>query len=197
MRWLALALAAFAGCSSKSNLQVSWTFSDLGGPPSAQDCSRRGLTSVSIAATEAGVTVVVPCAAGRASLLLEPRAYTVRVIGRSPRGAELLDPRPDEGTVPAALSHVAYANEQPARVPGAIDVTFRTLPSCANGIDDDGDGATDLSDPACCSSLDDTEGTPGAPRCPTDAGASRDAGPRDAGAGTGDAGRRDASGAAG
>ncbi len=189
MRWLALGLAALAGCSSKSNLDVTWTFSDLGSPPTALECSQRGVTSIRVQAVEADVTVLAPCAGGKTTLALEPRAYTVVVVGRSPGGGTILDPRPDDGTMPPGFSHIAYATAQPSRAPGSVAVKFRTLPRCANGIDDDQDGATDLNDPDCCSSLDDAEGTPRATPCPgrgvpdggaTDGPPARDAGAADA-----------------
>ncbi len=197
MRWLALGLAALAGCSSKSNLQVSWSFSGLAGPPSAAECSQRGVTAVLVQAVEANVTVIEPCAGGKVTIALEPRAYTVNVIGLDPGGHPRFDPRPDEGTLPAGLTHTAYSSAQASRAPGSIAVTFRTLPKCANGVDDDSppNGATDLNDPSCCSSLDDTEGTPRATPCPTDGGSPADGGtssdgPRDA---SPDSARRDAS----
>ncbi len=201
MRWLALGLAALAGCSSKSNLQVSWTFSGLAGPPSASECSERGVTAVLVQAVEANVTVIEPCAGGKVTIALEPRAYTLHVIGLDPGGHPRFDPRPDEGALPAGLTHIAYASAQPSRAPGSISVTFRTLPRCANGVDDSPEnGATDLNDPSCCSSLDDTEGTPRATPCPTDGGSPGDGGPsrdgpRDAGLDSTprDAGPRDAS----
>ncbi|MGE0790122.1 MAG: hypothetical protein AB7S26_30895 [Sandaracinaceae bacterium] len=82
-------------------------------------------------------------------------------------------------------------------------------PSCADGIDNDGDGLTDLADPDCASATSDTEGRGGLDAGRRDASTSdggrdggRDAGARDAGAndaaasdaGEGDAGGRDAGG---
>ncbi|HEY2900937.1 MAG TPA: hypothetical protein VGL59_10205 [Polyangia bacterium] len=186
-----LALVGGFGCHSDGSYQMTWSFSAGGAQASAEDCARSGVFSIRITGADTqgdGDEVETPCAPGQLTRGVPPGTWSFTVTALDGRGRYHGDQFPEpsadgdaEGGADGGIIDYLQATAGPATVVRdqtvAIPVVMLTPgPTCADGIDNNGDGRVDLDDPTC---LGNPGGTEGAARAAADAGV--DATPADGG----------------
>ena len=147
----ALGLASMlvgGGCAQEASLNVTWDFQ--GTAPASSGCGQHGVDSILLTGTDNnGDTLrqVVLCPPGRATVNAKSGNWSVAVAMLDFQGA-LMEPQPYDAngnpTPPATGTAQVTAD-----VPGAVLIHLTPVPTCRDGVDNNGDGRVDLDDPVC------------------------------------------------
>ncbi|HVR63135.1 MAG TPA: hypothetical protein VMU50_14630 [Polyangia bacterium] len=171
----AFAVLAGAGCHSDGTVQLSWTFAG-DGDTSALTCAQRGVFSIWVTGASLdgdGDSEEVPCAPGVFTQSVHASTWSFTVLGldqsgcyRGNRllgtgdagaGADATDggaalssssvcrPTSDLGLLAARVAPIEIPKDKTT----PIAVTLASLPTCSDGVDNNGDGRVDLDDPVC------------------------------------------------
>ncbi|MCB9554892.1 MAG: hypothetical protein H6707_02230 [Deltaproteobacteria bacterium] len=143
-------------CGDSGSYRLSWTLgcADARGPcqvVSVFSCAQVGIDQVQVEAVRDGKASVsrFPCfdrldGAKATGPGLAAGEFTLNVVGLTPDGHVLTDAVSQTVTIPES---------------GVVEVSvdISVAKQCADGVDNDGDGATDAFDPQCSSADDDSE----------------------------------------
>jgi len=141
--FLVLAALAVEGCKQDGTLHVSWAF--VGNEPASSGCGRHGVDSVVITGIDTGgdgLFLQTSCPPGVRDVSVAPGTWTVQVgLARPYQGLGV-----DAGSPPASPTVMAVVTTD---TPGAVSVELTPPPACSDGVDNDGDGRVDQTDPDC------------------------------------------------
>jgi hypothetical protein len=178
---------AGAGCHSDGTYQLSWAFEGEGAT-SALTCARRGVFSIWVggSSTDGDTEALeVACAPGVLTRSVHTGNWSFTVLGLDREGCyrgNKLGGAGDGGVAdggpaasspaPAGSCHVTDKLDLLAATAGPVDiakdgmtmlsVTLMPLPTCADGVDNNGDGRVDLDDPVCQGDPSGSESAPAA-----------------------------------
>jgi len=139
------------GCGPSGSYRLSWTIgcARVSGVDcevdDAKDCARAGFDAIEVRTRPAGGAessrVLYPCFDRRRGPIaegpdLDAGATLLFVTALDARGQGLSGPL----ELPAAIPEEGLVN---------VEVDLPLAPACADGVDNDGDGAVDLFDPQC------------------------------------------------
>ena len=153
-----LAFALCCGCGSSGTFDLSWVISDEV-EADVLACSRHGIDGIQVQAVKAGSLepvdlVVFPCAPHHGVRSIESGDYVLYVSAVNLRGERLVDPATGEARPHQEIT--ATVPESSTVQAGPVSIVPN--PACADGVDNDGDGLVDLSDPDCTAADGESEG---------------------------------------
>lgn len=168
----ALVASAAAGCGNDGTIDFTWTF-EGGQAASALSCAERGVFSIWVTGHSTdgqGDTTEAACAAGMLKQSVPASTWSFTLLGLDRNGCyrgarqtadTVCRPTDGLGALSATSDPIAIAKDQTSR----FAATFVPLPSCDDGVDNNGDGRVDLDDPLCQRDPNGTEASlpPGAP----------------------------------
>jgi hypothetical protein len=138
---------ALAGCTQDASLYVAWDFQ--GTEPAASGCGKHGVDSILLTGASDkgdGLRQVVLCTPGHATVTVQPGTWMVAAAMLGPQG-QTLEP---SGVTPDPTGTAVVTVD----TPGSVLIHLTPVQACADGVDNDGDGRVDLSDPDCNGSPD-------------------------------------------
>lgn len=137
---ITLAALAGVGCGDDGVVDVSWSFQS--NEPASSGCGQHGVDTIVISGLDTGgdlLRVGTPCTPGARRVEVAPGTWTIQVSMLNVQGAAA-NPYGTDPTQTVTVSTDA---------PAAVAVQLTPPPSCADRVDNDGDGRVDNDDPDC------------------------------------------------